>query len=87
MDLNILPKEIINYIKSFLLVKCSQCNYSKINCNKNIIKRLSFELTKCSQCECLLCDLHAKKALSYGYYYTITKNFYMCDNCCWNEIT
>ena len=34
MNLNILPKEIINYIKSFLLVKCSECNYSKNNCEE-----------------------------------------------------
>ena len=44
------------------------------------------KLQKCSQCDVKLCPEHAKRALKYGNYYK-QKDIFMCDNCCWNELT
>ena len=44
------------------------------------------KLTNCSFCYSILCPKHANRALKYGLEYK-RKICYMCDSCCWNEVS
>ena len=76
-----LPKDIIKNIDNYLpkFKKCGECI--------NSIKMLSNKMILCSYCKnCYLCDKHGKKAHYYAKYYR-KENKYMCDDCCWWEIS
>ena len=45
-----------------------------------------YKLTNCNFCDSILCPHHASRALKYGYEYK-RRICYMCDECCWNEVT
>ena len=55
-------------------------------CNEFSIQKKTYPITKCSFCKNLLCNYHAEQALKYGKKYRFY-NCYMCDSCCWWEIT
>ena len=75
-NLRKLPHEIKIKIINMLNGICSQCT----------IKKKTYPITKCSFCNNLLCNKHAQIAFNYGKQYRFYDCF-MCDNCCWWEIS
>lgn len=52
----------------------------------NIIKMANI-LEKCSYCNNLLCKKHLNKAAHWGKYYKGNQGGFMCNKCCWWEVT
>jgi hypothetical protein len=61
-------------------MNCIDCDTTDIN----YIKRKNH--TKCTLCSKPLCLEHAIRATKNGLYYR-GANYYMCDQCCWWEIS
>ena len=74
-----LPNDILTKIKKDYLeqVRCADC-YRKVsikNCNK------------CNICDKWICAKDSPNALYCGQMYYQKENYYMCDICCWWEIS
>ena len=68
--------------KNYLLLKKSCPHMFETIALKMPIKYLK----KCTKCNNLLCKKHKIRALYYGYKY-FNKKMYLCDTCCWLEIS